>query len=265
MLPVVIRGTAGLLAIGAALVVVGLFDAYLGWDIFSPRLEALLYGVFFSSLCLAAAGVAVCFVLGIEEVSLLVRTAQRGEPLPPPVPARRYVRRLRIGFAGLALLVGGLDLLDRRVQVHRSAVFKHLAEKQMAHFGAKLARELSADGAPTAVSPALSLLVTTVRNLDFVGDANLYLPDASDAEALWRYAPGWPPRQPPHFERIFATRDSERAARDAFDGDAKRLERFNERSHFVWLATVGDGPRPRGVVSISADVNQDLREFLVSD
>jgi hypothetical protein len=41
MLRSVVRLTAILLALGSALVIVGIFDSFLGWDIFSPQVPRL--------------------------------------------------------------------------------------------------------------------------------------------------------------------------------------------------------------------------------
>ena len=49
------------------LVVLGIFNAALNWDIFGPRLEAFLYGVFGSCMSLAAFGVAMTVILALQE------------------------------------------------------------------------------------------------------------------------------------------------------------------------------------------------------
>ena len=54
LMSLVVSFTLILLTVGAMLVVLGIFNAALSWDIFGPRLEALLYGVFGSCMALAA-------------------------------------------------------------------------------------------------------------------------------------------------------------------------------------------------------------------
>ena len=56
LMSLVVSFTLILLAIGATLVVLGLFNEALHWDIFGPRLEAFLYGLFGSCMALAAFG-----------------------------------------------------------------------------------------------------------------------------------------------------------------------------------------------------------------
>ena len=68
MLTLVVHATALLLALAAALVVVGIFNEALDWDLFGPKLEAILTGVFGGSIALASAGVALTVVLGIQEI-----------------------------------------------------------------------------------------------------------------------------------------------------------------------------------------------------
>jgi hypothetical protein len=60
--------TVWLLLVGAVLVVLGVFNQQLRWDIFSPQLEAVLYGIFTSSIILSIFGVAIAFVLGIKRI-----------------------------------------------------------------------------------------------------------------------------------------------------------------------------------------------------
>lgn len=55
MIQFVVRLTAVLLGLSSVLVIVGLFDAFLNWDIFSKRVESVLYGAFFSCITLAVA------------------------------------------------------------------------------------------------------------------------------------------------------------------------------------------------------------------
>ena len=54
MLTLVVHATALLLALAAGLVVVGIFNESLDWDLFGPKLEAILYGVFGTGAVVAA-------------------------------------------------------------------------------------------------------------------------------------------------------------------------------------------------------------------
>jgi hypothetical protein len=261
MLTFVIRATAALLAVGATLVIVGTFDSFLGWDIFSKRLESVLYGVFFSSLALAAVGIALCFVLGIHELTELLRASLQGGEPPARRAMRHYGRLAVLGVAVLAAAIVALELVDRGVQVRRREEFKRLAREETGKFAPKLAPELPEDRAAPVLSDRLALLVDTLDNLDFVGDATLYLADPTDADVLWRYTPGWTRDGTARFERIFATRSGERAVRKALDGDPAPLGVENGKPSFEWLAPVGSAERPEAVVLVTADESQNFRVF----
>ncbi len=265
MLRFVIRATALLLALGTVLVVVGIFDGFLGWDIFGPQVEAFLYGVFFSSLALATVGIAVSFVFGLQEVVDVLRAGNEGRTLAPPRPMKTYVVYCGLGALALAVLVAGLDAVDDRVQVHRHGVFERVADQQLAHLGPKISAALPTGAGSPAVSATLDQLLTTLRNLDFVYDATLYLSDATDPDALWQYQRGWRADHPPHFERIFATRGYEWAARAALDGDASRIDAFNAAHAFQWLGPVRVAGTLRAVVRIQANPEHSFRDYEARD
>src|SRR5262249_32603250 len=96
LLSLVVTATVLLLAGSAVLAVLGIFNGSLHWDIFSPEVEKVLYGLFGSCVALAAFGVATSFVLGIQEVVLAFRRlAERAGPEAPaavPAPQKTSLR-----------------------------------------------------------------------------------------------------------------------------------------------------------------------------
>lgn len=190
MLRLVIRTTAILLAISAVLLIVGLFDALLGWDMFSQGMENLLYGVFSSCLVLGGTGIALSFVLGIQEIVDIMRASHAGRSLPPSPRLRHYLLRSLLGVGVLIGLLIALSGLNAGVQQHRQAVFRQLAEQQTQRFEGKIAQSLPTDSNAPRVSPELEQVLKTVERLDLVQSFILYLPDPSDAEALWYYQGG---------------------------------------------------------------------------
>ncbi len=261
MLRFVIRATTCLLALGTVLVIMGIFDAFLRWDIFGDRVEAFLYGVFFSSLALAAVGIAVSFVLGLQELIDVLRAGNEGRTLAVPRPMKAYLVYCGLAVAALVVLVASLDAVDDRVQDHRRGVFKRIAQEQMAHLGPKISAALPEGGVSPAVPPTLDQLLLTLNNLDFVHDATLYLPDAGDPDALWQYRRGWNEKNPSRFERIFATRSREQAAREALDGEPAGVEAFNAQDLFQWLEMVPVTQKTRAVVRIQASPEQNFRDY----
>src|SRR5438046_1024829 len=67
LLNFVVSFTLILLTVGAILVVLGIFNEGLKGNIFGPRLQAVLYGVFGSCMALAAFGVAMTVIIAIQE------------------------------------------------------------------------------------------------------------------------------------------------------------------------------------------------------
>ena len=92
-LTLAVTATAFLLCAGAFLVVLGIFNETLGWDIFSPRVEAVLWGVFFSSVTLGCFGATLSAVLGIHRIAASIRALGPGMS-GPESPRRKYVARL---------------------------------------------------------------------------------------------------------------------------------------------------------------------------
>ncbi|MGB3558887.1 MAG: hypothetical protein WBA24_10120, partial [Geitlerinemataceae cyanobacterium] len=194
LLSLTVAITVSLLILGAVLVVLGIFDELLRWDIFSPKVESVLSGIFFTSLALSAFGVAMTIVLGIQEIvtSISAFGRDRGLIEPDKIPeAKKQTYALYlIGLIGaLAVLIGGLSLLNARVQVHRSKVFKRIASEQLQNLQSQFVQQLSQLQAPPKnnVPQTLDDLVNAVQKLSFVSRMTIYLPDSQDNAAIWNY------------------------------------------------------------------------------
>jgi len=255
MLTFTIRSTASLLGIGALLVVLGSFDTALGWDIFGPQLEAALYGVFFSSVGLAAIGVALCFVLGIHELVTLMRASQLSESLPPQRPPRFYWIRAGVVFVCVWALIVALELGDRRVQAHRQSVFHGIAKEQIDKLAPKLAAVLPEE--PPASTEGLDALMRTIENLDFVSHAALFVADGVDPDALWRYSRSDGDDGVGRFERIFAVKPFEIAITSALHGRRGGIDEANERPSFTWVTLIGES----AVLVIRGNENENFRLY----
>jgi hypothetical protein len=63
------------------LVILGVFNQQLRWDVLSPQAEAMFYGIFFSAVLLSIFGVAIAFVLGLKRIVDAVEALERkGQP-----------------------------------------------------------------------------------------------------------------------------------------------------------------------------------------
>lgn len=269
LLPLAVRATVILLLAGAFLVVLGIFDGYLGWDIFSPEVEKLLYGLLGSSVAVAAFGVAVCLVLGIQEVvnafrKLVAHGDPEGAMVVKDAPRRTYTLALAGILASLVLTIAVLGMVDRRVEARRLQVFKLIAQDQMAQLGPRLAAEVARLPAPCedCLNPGLRQFFTTMDGLSFCRSAVLYLPDPSDETVLWRYPSHVDFGEEPQLERFFIAKDDDRAVNLALNGDPAWIRQKNQGDGFVWYHVVRDGQgRNLGILQIWGNENESFREY----
>ncbi|HEX3129549.1 MAG TPA: hypothetical protein VH394_19585 [Thermoanaerobaculia bacterium] len=272
LLSLTVRATVVLLTVGAFLVVLGIFDDYLGWDVFSPEVEKLLYGLFASSVALGGFGAAICVVLGIQEVVRAFRKlVERSEPTPSANPVEATRRTYTVALAAVLVLlivtVSALAAVNRRVEAHRLKVFKLIARDQMAQLGPHLTAELSRIPVPceTCATPGLHQFFRTLDGLSFSRSATLYVTDPADETVLWRYpstetcsACG----DKPGFERFFIARDDDRAVKLALQGDTAWIDQKNSGPGFVWHQVIRDGQgKNRAVLQIWGNESESFRDY----
>jgi hypothetical protein len=259
VLSLTVRATVILLTISAFLVVLGIFDGYLDWDIFSPEVEKLLYGLFGSTLALGGFGALICFVLGIQEVVHAFRKLlAKNEPMAPLAEASRrtYTAALATVLLLLIVTVAAFSAVNRRVEAHRLKTFKLMVQDQMAQLGPYLAQAVEKVPAPCqdCETPEMREFFVTLDGLSFCQFATLYLPDPGNETILWRYPKGdiSYSSEPEKFERFFIAKDDDRAIHLALSGDAG----------FVWHHLVKDGQgKIRAVLQIYGDPDESYRDY----
>ena len=269
MLTLVVHATALLLALAAALVVVGIFNEALDWDLFGPKLEAILTGVFGGSIALASAGVALTVVLGIQEIVRAFRALPKAPgadeaDAAPEATRWGYARVMAWILVGFAALIGALALANGRVLAHRTATFKRIAAEQVGNFEPKLAARVAALGAPprSAVDKELYDLIRTLDGLTFVERSTLYVPDPEDPAALWGYTAWRDYETEDGFARFFVAKDFEKALAAALRGDGAGLDRLNAEKNFTAYRTLRDGSgKPVGVLRIDGNPRENFREY----
>lgn len=268
LLTLVVSLTALLLTVSAMLVVLGIFNALLHWDIFGPRLEAFLYGVLFGCLALAAFGFAITLVLAIQEwvrdFKRLVH-GQIGSASVEEAPPRQYAVNMVLVAAGMAAIVGVCALANHIVLSHRSRVFDRLAGEHISNFELKLARHVQAFPAPPHRDVPRDLFDTlkALDNLDFVRRTTLYIPDPDRENAMWGYTAFRAAyTNTDGFARFFVARDFEKAMRKALDGEMEDLDEINRRREFIYyrVLTGGDGSG-LAVVRMDGNPKANLREY----
>lgn len=268
LLSLVVSLTLILLAIGAALVVLGIFNEALDWDIFGPRLEALLRGVFGSCMALAGFGVAMTAIIAIQESVRDFKRfvqARTSEPEAPDAPKRAYAARMGAVVGVMAVLVALCALANHLVLTQRCGVFKRLAAEQFGSFEKRITAHVTAFTAPpqSHVPRDLYDVVRTIDDLEFVVRTTLYIPDAQEPAAMWGFT-AWRGvyTNADGFARFYVAKDFEKAMRRALDGDPGDLQRINARNEFIWYKVLSaSGGTARAVVRIDGDSRHSFREY----
>ncbi len=261
MLRFVIRSTALLLAIATVLVIVGIFDATLGWDIFGPVLESVLVGVFCTCLVLATTGIALSLVLGLEELVDLMRAGHDGRRLDPPRAMSTYLRWAGLGTVALAMLIVVLSAINHRIQLHRHGVFKEIAHERALEAADRIARDSSAIR-ERRIALALRDAMLLLQDDPAIRSAAVLAADPADPDIVWRYAPkNWHQPEKHRFERSFAGRDRERVALEGFRGDRSAIDAFNSRDGFDWIEFVRPPEGPPYVLVLRGNPSQNFRVY----
>lgn len=259
-LPLAVRATVVLLLGGALLVVLGTFNGYLGWDLFSPRTEKVLWAVFASCVALGGFGFAITLVLGVQEVVVALR---RGAGPAVPAAGRAVASLFWIGgvLATLAVVVAGLDRWNAAITHDRTAVYKALAQREAAAIEVPL-RAALANAAPCAgcANADVDAVLGALRAARSFSGVTLYLPVAGDDGFLWRYGrPTWQATDP-GFERVPVTTDLERAIGLALRGDGAWIAQKNAGADFTWNAVFDGIGAGRALLRLEGNPAESFRD-----
>lgn len=268
LLSLVVSFTLILLTIGAVLVVLGIFNEALKWDIFGPKLEALLYGVFGSCMALAGFGVAMAIIIAMQEsvrdFKKFVQARTNQEDLPE-APKRIYAARMLAVVVVMAALVGFCASVNHIVLSQRCKVFKRLAGEQLANFQKRISGIVDGFTVPPQNNVPRDLydVIKTLDNLDFIERTTLYIPDPTEGTAMWGFT-AWRDcyTNADGFARFYIAKDFEKAMRQAMNGTPMELDQINSRNEFTWYQVIaGSDNKPRAVVRIDGDNRQSFREY----
>ena len=270
LLSLTVATTITLLLIGATLVVLGIFDEILNWDIFSSQVEAVLSGIFFASVALSLFGVAITFVLGIQEIVHAISALQRSRGIEelqpvPEAPKTTYLLYMTGIVAVFAGLISALSWVNHRITVHRSKVFKRIATEQIEDLQNKFVQQvgqLTPSPPQKNVPTTLDELIRSVEKLSFVNDLTLYVPDIQDNSAIWNYS-SWGSYNKDHgFNRSFVAKEYEKAIQAAFQGKPEFLNEINDRTGFTWYYVVKDNKqKPIAVLRVDGNSRENFREY----
>jgi hypothetical protein len=267
LLSLVVSFTLILLAIGAVLVVLGIFNEALNWDIFGPKLEALLYGIFGSCMALAGFGIAMAVIISMQESVRDFKKfvhSRTNQDETPDAPKRIYAARMLGVVVVMAFLVALCALVNHVVLSQRCRVFKRLASEQVGNFKPKIVSLVEAFPAPPQSNVPRDLydVVKTLDNLDFINRTTLYIPDPAEPTAMWGYTAWRAYTNADGFARFFVAKDFEKAMRKAVDGSTADLDEINGRNEFVWYKLLsGEKGTATAVVRIDGNSHQSFREY----
>lgn len=267
LLSLVVSFTLILLTIGAVLVVLGIFNEALNWDIFGPRVEAFLYGVFGSCMALAGFGVAMAVIISMQESVRDFKKfvqSRTNQAEMPEAPRRIYAVRMLAVVAAIAILVALCALIDHVVLTQRCKVFKRLAAEQIGNFQPKIVGLVGAFPAPPQNNVPRDLydVVKTLDNLDFINRTTLYIPDPVEPTAMWGYTAWRDYTNADGFARFFVAKDFEKAMRRAVDGSTSDLDQIDDRNEFIWYKLLSDeNGKAKAVVRIDGNSRQSFREY----
>lgn len=262
--------TVSLLIIGATLVVLGIFNSALKWDIFSPQVEAVLYGIFGASVALSTFGVAITFVLGIQEIVKAVASLRPSQErdasgaIAPEARRRTYAAYMGGLVAVFSALIGFLSLINYQIQVHRNQVFKRIASEQIQSLNSKFVQQIAPLKTPPRNKVPITLedLIQNVNKLSFVERLTLYVPDPNDNSVIWSYTSWGNYNNQNGFARLIVSKDFEKAIKQALQGDSKLLNALNNRTDFKWYYVVRNQQgKPLGVLRVDGNQRENFREY----
>jgi len=272
LLNLIVSFTLILLTIGAMLVVLGIFNQALKWDIFGPKLEALLYGVFGSCMALAGFGVVMTGIVAVQEsvkdFKKFVQSRTNQEEILD-APHRAYAARMLTAVLVMGVFVGVCALTNHVVLTKRCSVFKKLGSEQVANFEKKIMASVETFTTPPQNNVPRDLydVIKTLDRLDFVSRTTLYVPDRIEPAAMWGFT-SWRESysNADGFARFYVAKDFEKAMRKALDGNQADLQKINERSEFIWYKLLkGSDNQPKAVVRIDGDSRQSFREYRLGE
>lgn len=261
-LQIIVRCTLTLLFIAAFLIVLGIFNTALQWDIVGPKLEAILTAIFFSCIILSGCGVAVTLVVGIQEIaaSFTALTADK-----------RNVKEIRSGtalswIAAITILtvltIGALATANHRITAHRTSVFKRLAKETAEPLIPRLAQAVNANQTRDVVSHELYAVLRAIEGLSFTRNATIYLPDPDDSLMLKSHNPGSSYKPGQTVRTILAAKKYEKAILHALSGISDELDQLNREAKFTFYVPIEPlNHTPIAVLKMDGNSRENFREY----
>ena len=266
----VVSITLLLLQLSAVLIVLGICDAFLDWNIFPPEMEKVLYAIFGCFMVMAAMGIGATLTLSARELVFAVRqlgfcVAKESLLCEPALPFFRRWAWLGGTVMAAAILLGGFSIANSRSDLRQISIFKKVSAEQFSSFAPKITAELGALSAPphNNVPPKLYEYIKALRDLTAFGEATLYLPDPVDADIMWGYTT-WRGKydNADGFARFYAVKAFEKAMLQAVHGKPEALDKINANAilEYYGLLSSAEG-KPLGVLRLDGQFGEDYRSY----
>lgn len=262
--------TVTLLTSAGILIVLGICDESLGWDIFSPTVEKFLYAIFGSIVALSVIGVAITLVLGANESvrthHLLLASIAKVPIADNQIRSSRPIVLMGLASVGLVLLILLLGLTNSFVQKGRFQIFRQVASDQASAFQAKLVAELEFIQSPPTknVPQRLFDYLKAMDGMTIFNRATIYMQDPVDRDVLWGYT-AWRAEYSAEdgFARFYPVKPFEKALLAAFNGNSVPLEQLNKKDVFEWYSVLSSvAGEPIGILRIDGNPSENYRAYL---
>jgi hypothetical protein len=159
------------------------------------------------------------------------------------------------------------SLSSNHLRFPQQALFKRIAAEQLQRLDQRLIpplNEVRSANAPPTRPKSLQYAMNALRELPFVQEATLYIADAKDSGALWRYSGNYQPvtKNESAFQRLLVVKQFEEAIQQSLQGRPQALDTLNQQSKLVWYHTVKDPKgKPLAVLRIAGNPAENFRDY----
>lgn len=228
------------LALSAVLSILGIFDAWLGWDIFPPKIETVFRATF---ACLVTSGLFGILITMTLSMSRSARLHERilnhiaGVPPSEEPNQQKGIADIMLKVSiPIGLLIMGAWGVNAWKERKREMIFESASAEVLKWFEPKLSESLSQMSGPVQSGVPLPLYTAlkSMEGLQFIKTATLYMKDPKERGVMWGYR-AWRNKyhQKDGFARFHALKEFEVAMLKSLSNQSGPLERLAGKEKFV--------------------------------